>query len=120
MLHVYASICEELLAIPVIKGRKTEKEKFAGARFTYTVESLMHDGKALQTATSHFFGNGFAKAFGIEFLNREGKLEHVQQTSWGFTTRIIGAMIMVHGDDRGLVLPPNIAPASTCCANCFP
>lgn len=110
MLHTYASLCEDLLAIPVIKGRKTEKEKFAGARFTYTVESLMHDGKALQTATSHFFGNGFAKAFGIEFLNREGKLEHVQQTSWGFTTRIIGAMIMVHGDDRGLVLPPNIAP----------
>ncbi|MBR3379047.1 MAG: proline--tRNA ligase, partial [Bacillus sp. (in: Bacteria)] len=87
MLHTYASLCEDLLAIPVIKGRKTEKEKFAGARFTYTVESLMHDGKALQTATSHFFGNGFAKAFGIEFLNREGKLEHVQQTSWGFTTR---------------------------------
>ena len=119
MLHTYASLCEDLLAIPVIKGRKTEKEKFAGARFTYTVESLMHDGKALQTATSHFFGNGFAKAFGIEFLNREGKLEHVQQTSWGFTTRIIGAMIMVHGDDRGLVLPPNIAPTCAYRANRF-
>ncbi|KUP07449.1 proline--tRNA ligase [Bacillus coahuilensis m2-6] len=110
MLNVYATICEELLAIPVIRGRKTEKEKFAGATFTYTIESLMHDGKALQAATSHFLGDRFAEAFSITFLNREGREQHVQQTSWGFTTRIIGAMIMVHGDNRGLVLPPNVAP----------
>ncbi|WP_404430638.1 proline--tRNA ligase [Sutcliffiella horikoshii] len=110
MLNVYAEICENILAIPVIKGQKTEKEKFAGAKYTYTIESFMHDGKALQSATSHHLGDGFAKAFGIQFLNREGKQEYVQQTSWGFTTRIIGAMIMVHGDDRGLVVPPRIAP----------
>ncbi|MFG6494502.1 proline--tRNA ligase [Fictibacillus sp. UD] len=110
MLNVYAELCEEYLAIPVIKGQKTEKEKFAGAKYTYTIESLMHDGKALQSGTSHHLGDGFAKAFGIEFTNREGKLQTVQQTSWGFTTRIIGAMIMVHGDDRGLVVPPKIAP----------
>lgn len=110
MLGVYAEICEDLLAIPVIKGRKTEKEKFAGANYTYTIESLMHDGKALQSGTSHNFGTGFAETFGIEFLNREGKLQPVHQTSWGFTTRIIGAMIMVHGDDKGLVLPPKVAP----------
>ncbi|MDN7240754.1 proline--tRNA ligase [Planococcus sp. N028] len=110
MLNVYADICERVLAIPVIKGRKTEKEKFAGAKYTYTIESLMHDGKALQSGTSHNLGTGFAEAFGIEFLNREGKLQPVHQTSWGFTTRIIGAMIMVHGDDKGLVLPPEVAP----------
>ncbi|WP_341962582.1 proline--tRNA ligase [Planococcus maritimus] len=110
MLEVYADICERVLAIPVIKGRKTEKEKFAGADYTYTIESLMHDGKALQSATSHNLGTGFAKSFGIEFLDRQGTLQPVHQTSWGFTTRIIGAMIMVHGDDQGLVLPPAIAP----------
>ncbi|WP_175615498.1 proline--tRNA ligase [Piscibacillus halophilus] len=110
MLDVYSKICEEFLAIPVIKGKKTDQEKFAGATFTYTVETLMHDGKALQTATSHFLGDGFAKAFGIEFLDRNGELQNVQQTSWGFTTRVIGAMIMVHGDNRGLVLPPKVAP----------
>ncbi|MGM0924135.1 MAG: proline--tRNA ligase [Bacillota bacterium] len=110
MLNVYSTLCEDLLAIPVIKGKKTNKEKFAGAKFTYTVESLMHDGKALQAATSHFLGDGFAKAIGINFLDRDGKLQIVQQTSWGFTTRIIGAMIMVHGDNRGLVLPPKVAP----------
>lgn len=110
MLEVYAEICERVLAIPVVKGRKTEKEKFAGAKYTYTIESLMHDGKALQSGTSHNLGTGFAKSFGIEFLNREGKLQPVHQTSWGFTTRIIGAMIMVHGDDKGLVLPPEVAP----------
>ncbi|WP_064094186.1 proline--tRNA ligase [Rossellomorea aquimaris] len=110
MLEVYGELCEELLAIPVIKGQKTEKEKFAGATYTYTIESLMHDGKALQSGTSHHLGDGFAKAFGIQFTDREGKLQYVQQTSWGFTTRIIGAMIMVHGDDRGLVVPPRIAP----------
>ncbi|MBY6036497.1 proline--tRNA ligase [Fictibacillus nanhaiensis] len=110
MLNVYADLCETYLAIPVIKGQKTEKEKFAGAKYTFTIESLMHDGKALQSGTSHHLGDGFAKAFSIEFTNREGKLQTVQQTSWGFTTRIIGAMIMVHGDDRGLVVPPKIAP----------
>ncbi|TWT25961.1 proline--tRNA ligase [Planomicrobium sp. CPCC 101110] len=110
MLNVYADICERVLAIPVVKGRKTEKEKFAGAKYTYTIESLMHDGKALQSGTSHNLGTGFAESFGIEFLNREGKLQPVHQTSWGFTTRIIGAMIMVHGDDKGLVLPPQVAP----------
>ncbi|RIW35664.1 proline--tRNA ligase [Bacillus salacetis] len=110
MLDVYAELCENILAIPVIKGQKTEKEKFAGAKYTYTIESLMHDGKALQSGTSHHLGDGFAKAFGIQFSDREGNLQYVQQTSWGFTTRIIGAMIMVHGDDRGLVIPPKAAP----------
>jgi prolyl-tRNA synthetase len=110
MLEVYADICENVLAIPVIKGQKTEKEKFAGAKFTYTIESLMHDGKALQSGTSHHLGDGFAKAFGIQFTDQEGNLQYVQQTSWGFTTRIIGAMIMVHGDDRGLMMPPKVAP----------
>lgn len=110
MLNVYADVCENILAIPVVKGQKTEKEKFAGAKYTYTIESLMHDGKALQTGTSHHLGDGFAKAFGIQFTDQEGKLQHVQQTSWGFTTRVIGAMIMVHGDDRGLVIPPKAAP----------
>ncbi|MDQ0270876.1 proline--tRNA ligase [Cytobacillus purgationiresistens] len=110
MLEVYAEVCENILAIPVLKGKKTEKEKFAGAKYTYTIESLMHDGKALQSGTSHHLGDGFAKAFGIQFTDKDGKLRHVQQTSWGFTTRIIGAMIMVHGDDRGLVIPPKAAP----------
>lgn len=110
MLNIYADVCEKLLAIPVIKGRKTEKEKFAGAEATYTIESLMHDGKALQSGTSHFFGQNFAKAFGIQFSDKEGKLQYVNQTSWGMTTRIIGAIIMVHGDDDGLKLPPRIAP----------
>lgn len=110
MLDVYAEICEKVLAIPVVKGQKTEKEKFAGAKFTYTIESLMHDGKALQTATSHHLGDGFAKSFGIQYTDKEGKLQHVHQTSWGFTTRVIGALIMVHGDNRGLVIPPKAAP----------
>ncbi|MGG1400987.1 proline--tRNA ligase [Bacillus salipaludis] len=110
MLNVYADICENILAIPVVKGQKTEKEKFAGAKFTYTIESLMHDGKALQSGTSHHLGTGFAEAFGIQYTDQEGKLQHVHQTSWGFTTRIIGALIMVHGDDRGLVIPPKAAP----------
>jgi len=110
MLNVYAQICEEYLAIPVLKGQKTEKEKFAGAESTYTIETLMHDGKALQSGTSHNFGDGFARAFDIKYLDKEGKQQFVHQTSWGFTTRIIGALIMVHGDDRGLVVPPRIAP----------
>ncbi|MBQ0059144.1 MAG: proline--tRNA ligase [Lachnospiraceae bacterium] len=110
MLNVYADFCEEVLAIPVVKGRKTDKEKFAGAVATYTIESLMHDGKALQSGTSHNFGDGFARAFDITYLSKENKLEYVHQTSWGMTTRMIGAIIMVHGDDSGLVLPPRIAP----------
>ena len=110
MLNLYADFCEEVLAIPVVRGRKTDKEKFAGAEATYTIEALMHDGKALQSGTSHNFGDGFAKAFGIQYANKENKLEYVHQTSWGMTTRLIGAIIMVHGDDSGLVLPPRIAP----------
>ena len=110
MLNVYADFCEQVLAIPVIKGRKTDKEKFAGAEATYTIESLMHDGKALQSGTSHNFGDGFAKAFGIQFADKDNKLKYVHQTSWGMTTRMIGAIIMVHGDNSGLVLPPHIAP----------
>lgn len=110
MLNVYADFCEQVLAIPMIKGRKTDKEKFAGAHATYTIEALMHDGKALQSGTSHNFGDGFAKAFGIQYTNKDNKLEYVHQTSWGMSTRIIGAVIMVHSDDSGLVLPPRIAP----------
>ncbi len=110
MLNVYADFCEEILAIPVIKGQKTDKEKFAGAEATYTIESLMHDGKALQSGTSHNFGDGFAKAFEIQYTDRDNQLQYVHQTSWGMTTRMIGAIIMVHGDDSGLVLPPRIAP----------
>lgn len=110
MLNLYADFCEEVLAIPVIRGRKTDKEKFAGAEATYTIESLMHDGKALQSGTSHNFGDGFAKAFGIQFTDKDNQLKYVHQTSWGMTTRMIGAIIMVHGDNSGLVLPPRIAP----------
>ncbi|MFQ9511814.1 MAG: proline--tRNA ligase [Lachnospiraceae bacterium] len=110
MLNVYADFCENVLAIPVIKGRKTDKEKFAGAEATYTIEALMHDGKALQSGTSHNFGDGFAKAFGIQYTDKDNQLKHVHQTSWGMTTRLIGAIIMVHGDNSGLVLPPRIAP----------
>lgn len=110
MLNIYADFCEQVLAIPVVKGQKTDKEKFAGAEATYTIESLMHDGKALQSGTSHNFGDGFAKAFGIQYTDKENKLQYVHQTSWGMTTRMIGAIIMVHGDNSGLVLPPRIAP----------
>ena len=110
MLNLYADFCEQYLAIPMIKGRKTDKEKFAGAHSTYTIEAMMHDGKALQSGTSHNFGDGFAKAFGIQFTDKDNKLAYVHQTSWGISTRIIGAIIMVHGDDDGLVLPPRIAP----------
>lgn len=110
MLNVYADFCEKVLAMPVIKGRKTDKEKFAGAEATYTIEALMHDGKALQSGTSHFFGDGFARAFGMQFTDKENKLQYMNQTSWGVTTRLIGAIIMVHGDNSGLVLPPAIAP----------
>lgn len=110
MLNVYADFCKNVLAIPVVKGKKTDKEKFAGAEDTYTIESLMHDGKALQSGTSHNFGDGFAKAFDIQYTDKENKLQYVHQTSWGMTTRMIGAIIMVHGDDNGLVLPPKVAP----------
>lgn len=110
MLDIYADFCEKILAIPMIKGKKTENEKFAGALSTYTIESLMHDGRALQSGTSHNFGDGFAKAFGIQYTDKQNKLQYVFQTSWGISTRIIGAIIMVHGDNNGLVLPPNIAP----------
>lgn len=110
MLNLYADFCEEVLAMPVIRGRKTDKEKFSGAQATYTIEALMHDGKALQSGTSHNFGDGFAKAFEIQYTDKDNTLKYVHQTSWGMSTRLIGAIIMAHGDDNGLVLPPNIAP----------
>ena len=110
MLNVYADVIENLLAIPVIKGRKTETEKFAGAEETYTVETLTYDGKALQSGTSHYFGQSFSKPFDIKFQNREGKEEYAYQTSFGISTRLIGALIMAHGDNRGLKLPPRVAP----------
>ena len=110
MLNLYADFCEQVLAIPMIKGRKTDKEKFAGAEATYTIEALMHDGKALQSGTSHNFGDGFSRAFGIQFTDKENQLQYCHETSWGMSTRLIGAIIMVHGDDSGLVLPPRVAP----------
>ncbi|WP_444642122.1 proline--tRNA ligase [Caproiciproducens sp. R1] len=110
MLRVYADFCENDLAIPVIKGRKTDKEKFAGAVATYTIEAMMHDGKALQSGTSHYFGDGFAKAFNVTFQGRDNSICHPFQTSWGMSTRIIGGIIMTHGDNNGLVLPPAVAP----------
>ena len=110
MLNVYAELCEDYLAMPVIKGRKTDKEKFAGAEATYTIECMMHDKKALQSGTSHYFGDGFARAFNITFSDRENKLRYPHQTSWGVSTRIMGGIIMTHGDNNGLVLPPMIAP----------
>ncbi len=110
MLNVYKTFFEKYLAIPVITGRKTEKEKFAGAEYTLTVEALMYNGVSLQSGTSHYFGQKFSKAYDIKFLNKNNELEYAYQTSWGVTTRMIGALIMVHSDDDGLVLPPNIAP----------
>ncbi len=110
MLDCYADFCEKSLCMPVVKGRKTDSDKFAGAEATYAIEALMHDGKALQAGTSHYFGDGFARAFGIQYTSRENKLEYPHQTSWGVTTRLIGAIIMTHGDDNGLVLPPAVAP----------
>ena len=110
MLDVYNKTGRDLLAIPFVTGKKTEKEKFAGAVETYTIEALMHDGKALQSGTTHYFGQNFSKSFDITFTNKENKLEHGYQTSWGLSTRLIGAIIMVHGDDEGLVLPPYVAP----------
>ena len=110
MLNVYSDIIENLLAIPALKGKKTEKEQFAGADSTYTIETLMHDGRALQAGTSHYFGQNFSKPFDIKFQNRDGKEEYAYQTSWGISTRLIGAVIMAHGDNRGLKLPPKVAP----------
>ncbi|AHM55466.1 prolyl-tRNA synthetase 2 [Peptoclostridium acidaminophilum DSM 3953] len=110
MLGIYKELCEELLAIPVVCGRKSDKEKFAGAEATYTIEALMHDGKALQSGTSHFLGQHFSKAFEIQYSDRDGNLANPYHTSWGISTRLIGGVIMVHGDNRGLVLPPRLAP----------
>ena len=110
MLEIYDDLGRDVLAIPFSKGRKTDKEKFSGALETYSIEAVMPDGKALQCGTTHYFGNGFAKAFGITFQDKEGKLQNPYQTSWGVSTRLIGATIMAHGDDNGLVLPPYIAP----------
>jgi len=110
MLNVYADFCENSLAIPVVRGQKTDSEKFAGAEATYTIEALMHDGKALQSGTSHYFGSDFAKAFDVQFTGRDNQLHTPYETSWGLSTRIIGAIIMTHGDNNGLVLPPAVAP----------
>lgn len=110
MLEIYKNMARDLLAIPMVTGRKTEKEKFAGAEMTYTIEALMHDGKALQSGTSHYFGQGFAHAFDMKFLDKDNREKYVYQTSWGISTRLLGAIIMVHGDDNGLVLPPFVAP----------
>ena len=110
MLKCYEDFYRETLAIPAVVGRKTEKEKFAGAMETYTIEPMMHNGVALQGGTSHYFGDGFAKAFDITFTDRENKIKYPHQTSWGVSTRMIGAIIMTHGDDNGLILPPAIAP----------
>ncbi len=110
MLNIYAEFCEKYLAMPVIKGQKTESDKFAGAVSTYAIEALMHDGKALQAGTSHYFGDGFARAFDIQFTGKDNQRAYPHQTSWGVSTRLIGGVIMTHGDDNGLVLPPAIAP----------
>ena len=109
-LNTYAELCEKYLMIPVVKGKKTDKEKFAGAEATYTIEAMMHDGKALQSGTSHYFGDGFSRAFNVQFTGRDNTLQYPHQTSWGVSTRLIGAIIMTHGDDEGLILPPAIAP----------
>ncbi|MEG1074519.1 MAG: proline--tRNA ligase [Ruthenibacterium sp.] len=109
-LNLYADFCENQLNMPVLKGRKTEKEKFSGAEATYTIEAMMHDGKALQSGTSHYFGDGFSRAFDVKFTGRDNTLQYPHQTSWGMSTRLIGAIIMAHGDDEGLLLPPAVAP----------
>lgn len=110
MLEIYKNFFEEYLAIPVLSGRKTEKEKFAGAEYTLTIEALMYNGVSLQSGTSHYFGQKFSKAYDIKFVNKENKYDYAYQTSWGVSNRMIGALIMVHGDDNGLILPPKIAP----------
>ena len=109
-LNTYAEFCEKSLMIPVVKGKKTDKEKFAGAEATYSIEAMMHDGKALQSGTSHYFGDGFSRAFGVQFSGRDNQLQYPYQTSWGVSTRLVGAIIMTHGDDEGLILPPAVAP----------
>ncbi|WP_418667663.1 proline--tRNA ligase [Allofournierella sp.] len=109
-LNTYAEFCEKSLMIPVVKGKKTDKEKFAGAEATYSIEAMMHDGKALQSGTSHYFGDGFSRAFGVQFTGRDNQLQYPFQTSWGVSTRLVGAIIMTHGDDEGLILPPAVAP----------
>ena len=114
MLNVYKKFFEEYLAIPVLAGKKTEKEKFAGAEYTLTIEALMQNGICLQSATSHYFGQKFAKAYDVKFVTKDNTFDYCYQTSWGSTTRMIGALIMVHGDDKGLVLPPKIAPRQVC------
>ena len=110
MLNIYADFCENVLAMPVTRGQKTDKEKFNGAEATYTIECMMHDRKALQAGTSHYFGDGFAKAFGIEYTDKNNQKVNPHQTSWGVSTRLIGGIIMTHGDNNGLVLPPRVAP----------
>ena len=133
MLEIYADTCEQELAMPVIRGNKTDKEKFAGAVNTYTIECMMHDRKALQSGTSHYFGDGFARAFDITYTDKNNQQAYPHQTSWGMSTRIIGGLIMTHGDNSGLVLPPHIAPIQvivlpiaahkpgvTCTPNCNP
>jgi len=110
MNEIYANFVQDFMAIPVVQGRKTESERFAGADDTYCIEALMQDGKALQAGTSHFLGQNFAKAFDVKYTNKEGKQDHVWATSWGVSTRLMGALIMTHSDDQGLVLPPNLAP----------
>ena len=110
MLHIYADFCEHILAMPVVKGVKTDKEKFSGAEDTYTIECMMHDRKALQSGTSHYFGDGFARAFDITYADKTNKQSYPHQTSWGLSTRIIGGIIMTHGDNNGLIMPPRIAP----------
>ncbi len=110
MLNVYTDFCQNVLAMPIVQGKKTESDKFAGAEATYAIEALMHDGKALQAGTSHYFGDGFARAFDIQYADKDNTLQYPHQTSWGVTTRLIGAIIMTHGDDNGLVLPPAVAP----------
>jgi len=110
ILDIYTEVCENYLAMPVLRGKKTDKEKFAGAKSTYAIECLMHDGQGLQAGTTHDFGDGFAQAFGIQYTDKENKLQYVHQSSWGVSTRLIGGVIMTHGDNNGLVLPPKIAP----------
>lgn len=110
ILNIYADLCRDKLAMPVVRGRKTDKEKFAGAEATYTIESMMKDRKALQAGTSHYFGDKFSRAYGVTFTGRDNTLQYPFQTSWGVTTRLVGAIIMTHGDNHGLVLPPAIAP----------
>ncbi len=110
MLNVYTDFCQNVLAMPIVQGKKTESDKFAGAEATYAIEALMHDGKALQAGTSHYFGDGFARAFDIQYADKDNTLQYPHQTSWGVTTRLIGAIIITHGDDNGLVLPPAVAP----------